>query len=248
MHFAIVEDLESDRQNITSLIKKDCAAHGDTVEFSIYSRAEDFLADFRAGFCNAVFLDIMLGNGMTGVDIAWKIRELDEYLPIIFTTTETGFALESYGIHALEFLVKPVQPESLRWCMERLREAMAAPEYLDVREVDEYGRLLPARCILLEDLVHTETLRRGCVLHTTNGDVVTPQTHGDLMKQLPHTGRFFEYARGTSVNLSFVESIDPEGTLLLKTGQQLFCSRRKIKDTIEAYKQYQFAQLRGKGV
>ncbi len=248
MHFVIVEDIEADRKHLMDLIKSDCAAHDEPAEFSVYSSAEDFLADFRRGFCSAVFLDIMLGKGMTGIDVAWKIREKDEYLPIVFTTTEKGFALDSYGIHALDFLVKPIQPEAIPWCMARLREAAASPEYLDVKGKDTDGRALRTRSVLLEELIDIEAVPRGCVLHTASGDVFTAQKHGELMDLLPKTGRFYEYARGMSVNFSFVVSISSKGDIYLKDGRRLFCSRRKTKDTIEAYQRFQFVQLRTKGV
>ncbi len=127
MHFAIIEDLAMDRDNLTNLIVRDCAAHGDEAEFSEYTNAEDFLADFRGGFCAAIFLDIMLGDGMDGIMAAKKVRGLDEEIPIIFTTTEHDFALESYDVHALGYLIKPVQVEKLSWCMERLRAATPPP-------------------------------------------------------------------------------------------------------------------------
>ncbi|MCD8146168.1 MAG: LytTR family DNA-binding domain-containing protein [Clostridiales bacterium] len=230
------------------LIRNDCAAHDEIVEFSVYSSAEDFLADFRRGFCSAVFLDIMLGKGITGIDAAWKVRTLDEYLPIVFTTTEKGFALDSYGIHALDFLVKPVQQEAIPWCMGRLREAAAAPEYLDVKVKDAGGSTFLTRSVLLDELIDIEAVPRGCVLHTVKEDVFTAQKHMELKELIPKTGRFFEYARGMSVNFSFVVSVSLKGDILLKDGRRLFCSRRKTRETIEAYQRFQFAQLRAKGV
>ncbi|MCD8188769.1 MAG: LytTR family DNA-binding domain-containing protein [Clostridiales bacterium] len=248
MHFAIVEDLDADRARLTDLIDRDCADHDETAEFSLYTNAADFLADFRRGFCSAVFLDIMLGGGMNGIETAWKVRAQDEYLPVIFTTTEKGYALDSYGIHALDFLVKPVQPEALAWCLGRLRSEAAAPEYLAVRGKNAEGRMASPHCVLLNDLTDTEAVSRGCVLHTVKGDVFTDQKHMELMNLLPKTGRFYEYARGMSVNFSHVVSISARGDILLKDGRQLFCSRRKTKETIEAFRQFQFAQLRTKGV
>ncbi len=248
MHFAIVEDLDADRSRLTTLIDRDCADHNETAEFSLYTNAADFLADFRRGFCNAVFLDIMLGSGLNGIETAWRVRQLDEYLPVVFTTTEKDFALDSYGIHALDFLVKPVQQEALAWCMGRLRNAAATPEYLDVRGKDAEGRMVSTRCVLLNDLIDTETVSRGCVLHTVEGDVFTDQKHMELMNLLPKSGRFYEYARGMSVNFSYVVSISSRGEILLRNGRQLFCSRRKTRETVEAFRQFQFAQLRAKGV
>ncbi|MCD8120585.1 MAG: LytTR family DNA-binding domain-containing protein [Lachnospiraceae bacterium] len=249
MHFAIIEDLKMDMDNLTSLIDEDCAIHGDEVEFSKYTNAEDFLADFHRGFCSAIFLDIMLGDGMNGIKAAQKVREQDSEIPMIFTTTERDFALESYDVHALGYLVKPVQPEKLSWCMNQLRNALAVPEYLEIKgTVNESGNTLSVQYVLLDDITDTETVRRGCILHTAKGDIFTPQSHTELMKSLPHTGRFCEYGRGMCVSFSHVSSMSENGTIALKDGRKLYCSRRKIKETLDCYRKYEFSMLRKRGV
>lgn len=43
MHFAIVEDTESDRKTLQELIFANCSRHGETVEFSFYPSGEAFL-------------------------------------------------------------------------------------------------------------------------------------------------------------------------------------------------------------
>ncbi|MCD7745153.1 MAG: LytTR family DNA-binding domain-containing protein [Lachnospiraceae bacterium] len=246
MHFAIVEDLKTDQENLSGLLREELAAHGETADLSIYGSGETFLTDFRRGFCSAVFLDIMLGGGMTGIDTAWKIRELDEYIPIIFTTTESGFALESYGVHAMDFLVKPVQAKALGWCMKRLRGVLAAPVTLNVRTVDEDGQA-SSRLVLLDHIIYTESIRNGLLLHTTDGEIKTRQSYMEIVQQIPKSGRFFECSRGLAVNFSFVSEVLENGEIRLTGGQKLFCSRRKIKETITAWHNYQFMVLRNEG-
>lgn len=248
VHFAIIEDFMTDRDNLKRLIVKDCTTHGEDAEFSAYTNAEDFLADFRRGFCSAIFMDIMLGSGMDGIRASQKVRDLDEEIPIIFTTTEHNFALESYDVHALGYLIKPVQPEKLSWCMEQLRNALAAPEYLEIKRApDATGRNISVQYVLLDDIMDTETMRRSCIIHTTKGDVSTAQTHAELMKLFPHNGRFCEYARGMCINFSHISSISEDGTIVLKDGRNLYCSRRKIRETLDCYRKYEFAKLRKGG-
>ncbi|MCD8397440.1 MAG: LytTR family DNA-binding domain-containing protein [Lachnospiraceae bacterium] len=247
MHLAIVEDLKSDRDNLIERIQANSAAGKDTAEFSLYTSGEAFLADYRRGFCNAVFLDIMLGDGMNGLDTAQKIREIDEYIPIIFTTTEKEFALDSYGVHAMDFLVKPVAQAPLDWCMKRLRETLSSPASLTVRCSVE-GWQTCEQVILLDDLLFLESIRNGSLVHTAAGEVRSGQSYAELLRQLPKTGRFCEYGRGTTVNFSWVDLILDNGEIRLKNGDLLFCSRRKLKETRMAYTNYQFMVLRKEGI
>jgi len=247
MHLAIVEDLKSDRDNLIERIQANTDAAKDTAEFSLYTSGEAFLTDYRRGFCNAVFLDIMLGDGMNGLDTAQKIREIDEYIPIIFTTTEKEFALDSYGVHAMDFLVKPVAQAPLDWCMKRLRETLSSPASLTVRCSVE-GWQTCEQVILLDDILFLESIRNGSLVHTAAGEVRSGQSYSELIRQLPKTGRFWEYGRGTTVNFSWVDLILDNGEIRLKNGDLLFCSRRKLKETRMAYTNYQFMVLRKEGV
>ncbi len=247
MHFAIVEDLKSDQEILISRIREDCAAHQESVDLSVYESGEAFLADFRRGFCSAVFLDIMLKGEMSGLDTAWKIRGTDEEIPIIFTTTERDFALESYGVHAMDFLVKPVQANALSWCMKRLREVLAAPVVLTVRSILE-DRTVISRMIPLDEILYMESVRNGILLHTTEETIRTAQTYAEIVRQLPDEGRFYECSRGLTVNFSFVTAIADNGEITLSAGDRIFCSRRKLKETLAAYDRYQFMMLRSKGV
>ncbi|MCD7717667.1 MAG: LytTR family DNA-binding domain-containing protein [Lachnospiraceae bacterium] len=247
MHFAIVEDLKSDQENLINLIREDCAAHQENADLSVYESGEAFLKEFRRGFCSAVFLDIMLKGEMTGLDTAWKIRETDEEIPIIFTTTERNFALESYGVHAMDFLVKPVQANALSWCLKRLRDVLAAPVVLTVRSIAE-DRTSTNRMIPLDDILYMESVRNGLLIHTRKDTIRTGQTYADVVRQLPNSGRFYECSRGLTVNFSFVSAIAENGEISLGKKERIFCSRRKLKETLAAYDHYQFMAMRSEGV
>ncbi len=112
MRFAIVDDLQSDQRRLTELIEKDYEGRDETVEISCFASGEDFLGAFRPGRFSAVFLDIVM-EGIGGMETARRIRKQDERLPILFTTTEPGFAIDGYEFHALQYLLKPIQPDKL---------------------------------------------------------------------------------------------------------------------------------------
>ncbi|MCD8018938.1 MAG: response regulator, partial [Clostridiales bacterium] len=169
MQIAIVEDLDSDFDLLAKRIRENCSINKENAEISRFRNAEEFLNGFRPGLYQAVFFDIILG-GQTGIDAAWKVREADTHIPIIFTTTETGFSLESYGIHALDYLVKPVSSRALGWCMERLRESISTPAFIEIREIGKNSGAA-SRLIFLDELVFAESIRNGILLHTSEGEV-----------------------------------------------------------------------------
>lgn len=248
MHFAIVEDQEADRLHLERLIRDDFLAHGTEIDLSVYAAGEDFLHDFRRGFCSAVFLDIMLApGGLTGIETARRLRETDARVPIVFTTTEADFAMDGYAVHPLDYLLKPVGAEKLAWCLTELREYLEPPAFIEVQESVGQGAAAEARPVLLDELICAETLRHGVVLHTTAGDIPARQTLSELVQLLPKNGRFYPSGRGLLVNFSHVESIGADGGILMKDGGRFYCSRRRIRETKAAFSDYVFASLRKGG-
>ena len=108
----IVEDLETDQRKLADLIRQDSASHEESVDLSFYASGEDFLAHYRPKSCDGLLLDILLG-GMNGIEAARKVRELEPYLPVIFTTSERDYAVESFDVKPTDYLVKPLQDENV---------------------------------------------------------------------------------------------------------------------------------------
>lgn len=243
MRFAIVDDLQSDQRRLTELIEKDYEGRDETVEISCFASGEDFLGAFRPGRFSAVFLDIVM-EGIGGMETARRIRKQDERLPILFTTTEPGFAIDGYEFHALQYLLKPIQPDKLARALKELREALAAPMYIEVPVVIGSSRAV-ARPVLLDEILYAESVNRCVVIHTAGEDLSTGLSLGELQERLP-APRFYEYGRGQIVNLSQVISILENGEIRMKNGQTLYCSRRRQKEAPRVLADYLFAQLKKK--
>lgn len=157
MHFAIVEDTESDRKILHELILENCSRHGESADFSFFPSGEAFLEAFRPGLFSVVFMDIMLDrNGKNGMETAKELRKTALRLPIIFTTTEPEFSLEGYEVHPLDYLLKPVDPSKLDWCLQELREFWAVPLSFEFPESSGQGTASSPRRVALDDFCYAE--------------------------------------------------------------------------------------------
>ncbi|RDC64271.1 LytR/AlgR family response regulator transcription factor [Adhaeribacter pallidiroseus] len=92
-----------------------------------YTSAIEALKGLHAQPVDLIFLDIQMPD-LTGIELA---RVLDKGQPgknprVIFTTAFNQFALESYRVYALDYLVKPFNYE------EFLRAATKAKAYFDL--------------------------------------------------------------------------------------------------------------------
>lgn len=244
MHLIIVEDLENDRAQLAALIRRDCAGHQEPLDLSFFESGEDFLSRYRPHSCDGLFLDILLG-GLTGMEVARRVRETETRLPIIFTTTERDYAVDGFAVKATDYLVKPLTAEQVARCMERLREYLSVPASISLLEPSGRGHSAPVD-VALDDILYGQYLDHVMTVYTRFGPVRTRSSFQDFTAQLPHTGRFCVCGRGLVVNLSCVARV-LDGELLLKNGERLFFSRKRRREIQRAFAEWTVARSRRGG-
>ena len=232
MHLIIVEDLEIDREQLAALIRQDCASHEESVDLSFYASGEEFVEHNRPKSCDGLFLDIVLG-GLTGIEVARRVREVETRLPIIFTTAERDYAVDGFAVRATDYLIKPLDPGQVARCMERLREHLAAPSSISLLEPSGRGHSAPVE-VALDDILYGQYLDHVMTVYTCSGAYRTRSSFQDFTAQLPHTGRFYVCGRGLVVNLSHVTRV-LDSELLLKNGEKLSFSRNRRQEIQKAY-------------
>ena len=245
MHYAIVEDRTEDQEYLSGLIREEHKKAGIPADFSCYPSGEAFLQEFIPGAFQAIFLDIMLDkNGLNGIETARRLRRLSKRIPIIFTTSELDFALEGYEVHPLDYLLKPVKPEKLAWCLQEIREYLAVPSCLTIPVSSGQGAAPINRPLSLDDILYVEKSGHCLLIHTMQEIIRTRMPFSDFLTLLPKSGSFYLNSKTLLINFAQVQSISEDSKILLKNGESVFCSRRSRKETQDAYFSYVFHNLR----
>lgn len=244
LHLIIVEDLPFDQEKLADLIRRDCDSHGERVDLSFYASGEDFLAHYRPKSCDGLLMDILLG-GVNGIEAARKVRESEPRLPIIFTTNEQDYAVESFDVRSTDYLVKPLKPEKIARCMERLREYLSRPSSISLLEISGRGHSVPVD-VPLDDILYAQCFDHIIQVNTASGVYRTRRSFQDFASQLPHTGRFCVCGRGLVINLSQVAQVKDD-MLVLKNGDTLAIPLRRKKEIQRAYIDWKFIRTRKGG-
>ena len=238
LHFILIEKLQADREKLQKLIQEDCRTQGRAIDFSNYESGESFLEHYQAGACDALFLDIRL-NGISGITVAKKIRETDPRLPIIFTTKEPGFALEGFSVHAMEYLLKPLEAAKIFWCLEQLWENVPAPAFLTLAQIDGRGHSHP-RTLSFDSILYGQYQNHAMEIHTKSDKFCSRLSFQSFTKLLPQNGSFFVCTRGLAVNLSHVEQVNAT-EILLSDGEKLPISRSRSQMARDAFSSWLFS-------
>ena len=196
-----------------------------------------------------VFLDIQMPK-LSGFEV---LELLGERAPtVIFTTAYDEFALRAFEVHAVDYLLKPVEPARLAGAVERaaerLRSKTPAPSAHDLAvSARPPGRTLERILIRHEGRVHVLPLERIDFIEAQDDYLEfscagkrlrKQQTMTDLESQLDAT-RFVRIHRSFILNVERLARIDLYGKdswlAILSDGSKLPMSRTghaKLKDII----------------
>jgi len=100
---------------------------------------------------DVVFLDIQLGDG-TGFDILEQLTQKQGSLTshVVFITAHEEYALKAFRFSALDYLLKPVDPEELRKVTEKIKKVLSTNDnfaHIDLllenirKKVDTFKRI-----------------------------------------------------------------------------------------------------------
>ncbi len=71
------------------------------------------------------FIDIQLPD-CTGFDVVESLDSRD-HLHLVFVTAHDDFALKAFDVHAIDYLLKPVQPSRFTQSLKRIRQIIQSP-------------------------------------------------------------------------------------------------------------------------
>lgn len=113
---ATIEDEENIRQEIVRYIKKGIGSI-EGVEVDVYESAERYL--LVGGRYDLVISDIEL-PGISGLELGKRIKENNPDVYLVFLTSHSEFASESYIIEAYQYILKKDIEERLSPLIERV--------------------------------------------------------------------------------------------------------------------------------
>lgn len=169
-------------------------------EIDTYESAESLLAALSSKAYDLFFLDILL-DGMNGMDLARKIRSKAEAANIVFITSSSDYAVESYEVAPLHYLVKPVTMVNLEEAFRRFFDAHGEPsreETVLLKDTSNQTVLLS-----ISDIYYAEIMESKITLHTKGGSLFIRGRMDDLQKSLPNE-HFYRCHRSFLVNFQHV--------------------------------------------
>ncbi len=173
----------------------------------------------RAGAPDVVLLDIQM-PGLDGFQVLGKLGETGDIPPVIFVTAYDRYAIRAFDVHAVDYILKPVDEDRLREALGRARDraqGTAPRQELDelLRSVGALTQRVPVRRGSGVVMVDVQEILYACV---SDGEVsiVTHELEGtssrrsldELQSELP-AGMFMRVHRAYLANVYKIREIIP---------------------------------------
>lgn len=185
-----------------------------------------------------VFLDIQM-PGCSGIEVAASLPA--EKPRVIFCTAYDRYAIEAFEVHAVDYLLKPVNRVRLARSLERVREGHSPGDVGQALRSQPPTRFLAKKGnqyrVIPQDEVRFFLSDGGLTqLWTADAYYWMEPTLAELENRLERAG-FFRVSRQALVNLDHLESVIPliggHGQVRLKNGRVLDVSRRRMKPLMD---------------
>lgn len=223
---AIIENSKQDMQHLLNALHR--YSEEKELSFSIeqYVSGEEFFEKKTKEY-DIFFLDIML-DGMSGMDIAKRVRESDSNAIIVFITTVSGFAVEGFSVNALDYVIKPVKYDTFSFALDRTIKNLERKSRVKIGIDSKKG----VQILSSDEITYIEVFGHSIIYHYGN-DNQTVSEWASLAKpeKLLSNHGFFRCNKCYLVNLKYIEKI--HNSKITVCGKLINVSPKKIAELKE---------------
>lgn len=238
----VVDDSADNRSYLRTLLS---TSHPHVQVLGEAANVQEALLAIARHSPDLVFLDVEMPGG-TGFDLLRKLATWP--FEVIFCTAYERYAVQAIRFSALDYLLKPVQPDELTEALERFRAAhperpsrhVVQQQFLsNLGASDEHSMKLTLTTgdrtffVPPSDLSHCTADDNYTELHTMDGRrFVSARTLKDYEDMLAPLG-FLRVHRSALVNKAQITHLD-DGHVVLKNNARVEISRRKKEEVLKA--------------
>jgi len=239
----IIDDIAQARATLCEDLKAYCQ------EVEVIGEAEGVVSGARLlkeTTPDVLFLDIQMTDG-TGFDLLEILPAIN--FKVIFTTASDAFAIRAFRFSAVDYLLKPIDPDDLMEAVAKLGTPTTPPQNFDLLLDNIKGKKAPQKISLhtqdkiqivaVADIIRCESSGNYTIFYFIDGtNLMVTKTLKEYDQLLSDSG-FFRVHQSHLVNKKHITAyVKTEGGyLLMSNGQHVAVSLRKKGAVMEMLEQ-----------
>lgn len=235
MKITICDDSIKDLLKVEKLLLKYKSLHPDKdFELEKFSDPSRLYQKISEGKLTDIYILDMMMPRRTGIDLGNLIRTSGSENVIIYITASDDYALDAYSVHAVRYLLKPVDEHKL---FEALDYALS---YTQVRTESMY--LIKTKNGLLQTpyskIEYIENVNRKQEVHLSDGEIIKSlfirKSFEEETREAGKRRNFLQTHKSYLVNLDHVKQLTQD-CVFMESGRRLPISRAKAAKVKREY-------------
>ena len=182
------------------------------------------------------FLDIIMQ--IEGTKVARKIKELDEANLIVFITTSKDYAIEAFDVRAVDYILKPINPETFNHKMDAIMKMLT----MNLKKTFVFKATNHSVVsVNIENVVYIESYNRRMIIHMDSmEEISSPIMRARFQDSIPFdfkSHHFLQCHSSYIVNFNQIRSIE-KNSFIMKNGEEVPISKQYYQDVKKKYISY----------
>lgn len=239
LRIAICDDDAVDRDSVRTMVSDYVRERGISAEIRTFDHPDTLLTECERYRPQIYILDIVMPM-INGIQAARELRWNQPDAQIIFATSEKSFALESFDVNPINYILKPIQKEKLYSTMD-LAITHAKTEIDQTLTIKVKGGYQTMR---IDEIMYIDYRNHVVSYHLASGDVVaTPTLRIGFTEYLTdnHVGQdFVRCHESISANVSAIDKLT-KTDITLRNKEIIPVAKSRYADVAESYMNYRFS-------
>lgn len=229
---AVCDDEKIEQKILENMIRTLLEKRGLECEIQTFSSGEELLICYEKDRFDLILLDIYMQQ-LNGIEAGKKIREVDREVDIIFCTSSADFALQSYEVFAIGYILKPFDRQKLDSLLTYFLERKPQLQQKYITVLSRYQE----KILQYQDIMYLESSDKVVLYHIHQMDTVTVYEQLGKVEKKLMDDRFMRCHQSYIVNLDYVQKVD-QNDFILEGSIRVPIRKREKKKLVEQYHEY----------
>lgn len=233
---AICDDNEVYLENAARIFARECKDY--SPEISLFSGGTELISALDGGYRpDILILDIVLGEGNSGINVAKEVNRLCPECGIIFLTAFISYASDVYETKHSYFIVKSQIEQRIKAAVEKALSESREIKYLSFSE--HYSTtVLPA-----DEVLYLERcLKKTIIFHNSGRRYETYSKPSEMLRNSKSV--FVQCHKSFYVNMAQVAAVEAD-FFRMKDGIRIPISRSRKKESKDRFHAYVSSAVAG---